>query len=89
MVQGWVADLMAGFAENGSRPKSAKEPLVWIPVCCRKWLKAEIGNCVMGVSCAVLRRCVIVRYGIAENSLELKSAKLLWIFISTDCRNGP
>jgi len=42
----------------------------------RKRLKAEIGNCVMGVSCAVLRSCVFVYYGIAENSLEPKSAKL-------------
>ena len=24
MVQGWVADLIVGFAENGSRLKSAK-----------------------------------------------------------------
>jgi len=74
---------------------------VLIPVCCRKWLKAEIGKVALDFDLYLLpkvalgqnrqkayRRCAIVRYGIAENSLGPKSAKERLIKIATICRKG-
>jgi hypothetical protein len=37
-VQGLASDLMVEFTENGSKPKSVKQPLVWNATDCRKWL---------------------------------------------------
>jgi hypothetical protein len=43
-VQGLASDLMVEFTENGSKPKSVKQPLVWNATDCRKGLWAEIGK---------------------------------------------
>jgi hypothetical protein len=43
-VQGLASDLMVEFTENGSRPKSVKEDLVWSSVDYRKQPWAEIGK---------------------------------------------
>jgi len=42
----------------------------------------------MGVSCAALRRCVFVYYGIAENGLGLKSLKCFGFELLLIAENG-